>query len=539
MSEQSSGPVRRPRVFAAWGAVVAAALVVSACAAAVATPGGIAASPSALPAASPSATQTFVGDCCAPPTRRPYALVTARPGGPGVQPPSSVRPTAAPTAADALTQDGTGYFGKIVPAKVTVAVPIDFEGSSWGSLVVYAKSGGLTVTFGGKALAAQQVAWLGDSVWFWGVTLDNPTNGDLNIKNTTGAQVETSGYVMIMSRRHLSIEPSTRFPHKGDLIGFDVTLSQATDADDVTASLVDEKGISTPLSLTKVATGHWTGQAALTAVGRNVIRVSTTGSRFRGATAEIEVAAGIVTVSSTFEEEVVDSDRDGLIDELDLTPTITVPVAGKYMANATLVDLSGAEVTSDLDGEIDLVAGSQPLKLRFGGIYIYEAARWGPYTLHVTVVHDTTTTTIELDDAKLGETAAYDYMQFQHDRIAFDPKSIVATPIDTNGDGLYEELDLTGTVTVEAPGLYQINTSLYADKPWEFIAMASTSAHLTEGSNTFRLVFKGADIAKSGRDGPYVEAGLLCYLESDPADAPFMSVPNYTTAAYKASQFAR
>src|SRR5664280_2854180 len=539
MPAQSVRPANPGRVFAAFGGLTAAALVVSACAAAASTPGTSLNSFAAPSTASPAVTRTFIGDCCAPPTKRPYALVTARPGGPAAAPAASVRQTAAPTAADSMSQEGTGYFSKTVPANGTVAVPIDFEGSSWGSVVVYAKSNGLTVTFGGKALAAQKAAWLGDSAWSWGVTVDNPTNGDLTIKNTTGAPAETSGYVMIETRRHLIIGPSERFPHKGDQIGFDVTLSQATDADDVTASLVDEKGTSTTLSVTKVATGHWTGQATLTAVGPNVIRVSTTGSRFRGATTEVDVAAAIVTVSSTFEEKVVDSDQDGLIDELDLTPTITVPVAGKYMANATLVDLSGAEVTSDLDGEIDLVAGSQPLKLRFGGIYIYKAARWGPYTLHVTVVHDTTTTTIELDDAKLGETAAYDYMQFQRNLIAFDPKSIVATPIDTNGDGLYEQLDLTGTVTVETPGLYQINTSLYADKPWEHISMASTSAQLTEGSNTFRLVFKGADIAKSGRDGPYVESGLLCYLESDPADAPFMSVPNYTTAAYTASQFAK
>lgn len=438
-----------------------------------------------------------------------------------------------------MSQDGTGYFGKIVPAKGTVAVPIDFEGSSWGAVVVYANSNGLTVTFGGKALAAQKAAVLGDSVWFWGVTLDNPTNGDLNIKNTTGAQVETGGYLTILTRRHLSIEPSTRFPHKGDQIRFDVTLSQATDADDVTASLVDEKGTSMTLSVTKVATGHWTGQATPTAVGRNVIRVSTTGSRFRGATTEVDVAASTVTVSSTFEEQVVDSDHDGLIDELDLTPTITVPVAGKYMANATLVDLSGAEVTSDLDGEIDLVAGSQPLKLRFGGIYIYEAARWGPYTLHVTVVHDTTTTTIELDDAKLGETAAYDYMQFQHDRNTVDPKSVVSTALDTDGDGLYEELDLTGIVTVEEPGLYAINSGMYASNPWGQVAAEYMTFQLSAGPNQFKLVYKGSDIAKAGQNGPYQILDLAVYLKAAPME-PFPDIRlNYTTAAYKASQFAR
>jgi len=41
-----------------------------------------------------------------------------------------------------MSEDGTGYFEKTVPAKTTIKVPIDFEGSTWGAVVVYAKSGG-------------------------------------------------------------------------------------------------------------------------------------------------------------------------------------------------------------------------------------------------------------------------------------------------------------------------------------------------------------------------------------------------------------
>ena len=374
----------------AWGAGLAAALVFSACTAATQSSIPATGVPSVTPGESPAATSSFVGDCCAPPTRPPYALVTARPSRDVAQSPVPVPPTASPTAADSMSEEGTGYFGQTVPAKTTIKVPIGFEGSTWGVVVAYAKSGGLAVTWAGKTVAPQKYPALGASVVGFSVSLDNPKDGDLTIKNTTGAPIDAAGYVMIMTRRHLTLTPSTTFPHMGQQISFDVTLTEATDADGLTATLVDESGASTPLTVTKAGTGHWTGETTISSTGQFTIRASTTGGAFRGAMAELTVVSGGVSVSTTFDEQVVDSDHDGLIDELDLTPTITVPVAGKYMANAYLYDSTGVEVAMDGTGEIDLVAGAQPLKLEFDGNLIYKSGRWGPYTLHVTILHDTT-----------------------------------------------------------------------------------------------------------------------------------------------------
>lgn len=538
MSAPSGRRKSRASALHAWGAGLAAALVFSACTAATQSSIPTSGAPSVTPGESPAATSSFIGDCCAPPTASPYALVTARPGGPGAVPSASFQPTAAASPADSMSEEGTGYFSQTVPAKTTIKVPIGFEGSTWGAVVVYAESGGLAVTWAGKTVAPQKYPALGASVVGFSVSLDNPKDGDLTIKNTTGSPIDAAGYVMIMTRRHLTLTPSTTFPHMGQQISFDVTLSQATDADGLTATLVDLSGAATPLSVTKVGTGHWIGNVTFSSTGQFTIRASTTGGTFRGAMAELDAAAGVVTVSTTFDEQVVDSDHDGLIDELDLTPTITVPVAGKYMANAYLYDSSGAEVTRDITGEIDLVAGSQPLKLEFGGTYIYNSGRWGPYTLRVTVLHETTTSPeVELDDATLGTTAAYDYMQFQHDRIAVDPKSLSSKALDTNGDGLFDELDLTGTVTVENAGQYSINSGLYANNPWGQVADEYMTFQLSAGPNRVTLVYKGSDIAKAGQDGPYVIPTIDIYLTADPmSDLPIGFV-QYTTAAYKASQF--
>jgi hypothetical protein len=240
-----------------------------------------------------------------------------------------------------------------------------------------------------------------------------------------------------------------------------------------------------------------------------------------------------------FEEQVQDTDQDGLIDELDATTTVDLALSGEYLANATLTDRTGQVVATNGQGEMSLASGSQPLILKFDGSLIYRSGLWGPYTLHVMIVRLGVPTTTLVDDAVLGATAVYDPMQFQHERVSFDPRSLAFKAVDADGDGLYEELDFTGTVIVENPGLYVINTMIYAQEPWTWIAMASEEVQLRSGSNTFRLVFKGSDISKSGRDGPYVEAGLLCYLKAGSGDDSPSPPPNLTTAPYKASQFAR
>jgi hypothetical protein len=317
-----------------------------------------------------------------------------------------------------------------------------------------------------------------------------------------------------------------------------LSLTQATDADDITVTTADQQGNSAPVAVTRVGTGHWTGRVTFSATGDIEIRASTTGSRMRTAMVIVTVAAGGVILGPALDEQVVDSDHDGLIDRLVLTPTITVPESGTYVASGRLFDESGVEVTMGGPGEISLVAGTQPVPLEFGGRYIYESGRWGPYTLKVTIEHEEAGhTTIELDGAVAGETATYDYMQFQHDRIAVDQKSLVSKAVDTNGDGLFEELDLSGTVTVENAGLYEITSGLYAQSPWGQVAAEYMEFQWSAGKNQFTVVYKGADIAKSGQDGPYQVPTLDIYLKADPmADRP-IGFAAYKTAAYQASQF--
>jgi hypothetical protein len=427
----------------------------------------------------------------------------------------------------------------MVAAKASVTIPIDFEGSSHGSVVVYARSDGLSVTFAGKVLESSPAAIMGATGMAYSAGWDNPTNGDLVVKNTTGTPMQAAGGTMILTSRHLAIKPSPTHPRKGERTSYEASLTEATAADDLTASIWNAEGNSTPAVVTKLGTGQWTILATFSEAGDNFIRATTTGTHLREASSTVSVVAGDVTFSPGFDEQVVDSNRDGLIDKLVLTPTITIPSAGEYQALAKLVDASGFEVATNGQGAVNLAAGSQPISLEFDGKYIYQSGRWGPYTLEVTIDRSLPLpTTIDVADARLGQTAVYDYMQFQHDRIAVDPKSMSSKAVDTNGDGLYDELDITGTVTVETPGLYALNSGLYGNKPFGQVAAEYMTFQLAAGANSFTLVYKGSDIAKSGVDGPYTLLDLDVYLSADPMDAPGPIQLNYSTPPYKASQFA-
>lgn len=252
-------------------------------------------------------------------------------------------------------------------------------------------------------------------------------------------------------------------------------------------------------------------------------------------------APAALTVSQGFDEQTEDTDGDGLIDTLILSPTISIPDPGQYMVNAALRDGSGVQVYSGGTGEVTLAAGTQKVRIAFAGKYLYQAGRSGPYTLHLTVVHyferhGQPASAIEVRDATVGQTAAYDYTRFQHERIVFDPRSFAARAIDTDGDGLYEQLVISGRVTVDAPGAYVIDASIYTPQPWKWVAFASTHVQLIAGDNAYQLAFAGADIARAGLDGPYVQPGPLCYPVSN-ADLTSGHTPDFKTPAYKASQF--
>ena len=105
---------------------------------------------------------------------------------------------------------------------------------------------------------------------------------------------------------------------------------------------------------------------------------------------------------------------------------------------------------------------------------------------------------------------------------------------DTDGDGLYDYLDLTVDVQATVSGTYRLAGSLtYSDGL--FLDEAVTVSDLVTGSHAVRLRFDGMAIREVGGDGPYALRDLALY---DAASVPldYRAAP-YTTTAYTAAQF--
>jgi hypothetical protein len=123
------------------------------------------------------------------------------------------------------------------------------------------------------------------------------------------------------------------------------------------------------------------------------------------------VSSGTVTLGAGFSERLVDSDNDGLADKLVLSPTVTVQTPGRYSVVAYLLDGSGAEIDVT-GGDVELVAGPQPLDFAFQGTTIYASGKSGPYRLAKVAILAGDIT--EARSADMGATKAYGYSEFQH-----------------------------------------------------------------------------------------------------------------------------
>jgi hypothetical protein len=325
-------------------------------------------------------------------------------------------PQATPTAFIAPTypldhMDADLVLDVALPAGGSLDVPLTFEGSSFATIQVVGVTPGVTASFGGTALDS------GSLVDFTALStsMSNPTDGSLHIVNPGTTAATVTLVARVQTTRHLTTTPPIAAVAKGGTLSFDVQLSEATDGDGASAYLQDQTGARTPIALTEVGMGHWTGQVAPTVSGTSEIHAQTSGARVRYGTCLISVSTGNVTFGSGFTERLADTDHDGLANQLELTPTVTALRSGSYSVTAHLVNASGTEVT--VTGRaISLVAGTQPLKLDFDGASIYKAGLAGPYHLvNVSLTDENADPSFtEATATDLGATQAYNFHVFQH-----------------------------------------------------------------------------------------------------------------------------
>jgi hypothetical protein len=410
-------------------------------------------------------------------------------------------------------------------------ITLAFEGASAATVYVTDANYDITASFAGTDLDFSGLPFLTTD-------LASPIDGVLHVTNN-GTQTEDVGVVVsIPTDRKLTVTSSTETTAIGQAVPVDIILSGATADDEVTASLVDANGTSTPITLTKVDTGHWTAQVTPTSGGLNTVVAETTTGATRWAQALIDVAGGGVTHTGTISSSTVDLNGDYLADQLVVTVPVTIAKAGPYQIQARLVDSNGATIATNIDSVTNLVAGDQTATLTFEGSDIYASGKSGPYdVVDVRFLSDPMASdcTTEALVSNLGQTQAYDYHAFQHRQIAIDPTSVSVSTTDGDDNGYFEALSASGQVTVEHGGRYLVAAGLYAQDGTQ-VAQASKQVDLTDGSNSFTLLFDGRDIWRSGKDGPYTIRNLSVAFAASPSIGDSIA-DSVTSSSYTVSQF--
>lgn len=273
----------------------------------------------------------------------------------------------------------------------------------------------------------------------------------------------------------------------------------------VTAQLFQPSGASTTVDLTEGAPGSYSGAVTSTESGLHVLVVrSLKDGEQRATSTELTVVpAGIALAVSG--ESTVDSNGDALANSLVINLATTLPAGGLYVLSGDLYDSQGQLIQRQAVSQT-ASAGQASFALSFDGRTIYDHGADGPYTLQDVVL-------IAVDQGGIPvatleapyTTGSYQAAQFQHQRVRL--MGGIDQGLDTDGDGLYNWLQVSLQLGAETAGYYQTSGRLVTEAGEE-LGWASAWVYVS-GSGTANLYFDGRQIRAGGADGPYHLADLM------------------------------
>jgi len=414
-------------------------------------------------------------------------------------------------------------------------VPLSFEGSPSATvLVISDHPDDLSGSFAGAPLDLGEMT---PGLNVLGIDLAAPTDGPLHLTNNGASVASIRVSTSIETSRKLSVAPNPALARPGTPVTFTVTIDGTQPGDAPHIVVADESdNIATELDPTQSGTGTWTGTWTPPSAGSYKVRASVGGTAPREQEAEFTVASGAATVAAGFTEQAVDDDQDGLSDALLVRPNVNATVAGDYLVTAELANASGTRVAA-AGAAVTLAVGTQAVPLRFDGRAIYDSGISGPYrVVRVNVSRNDDALHQEDGVADLGQTASYSVGSFEHDRVKLTPDSFTDAGVDSNGDGLFDELRVTVQVQAETAGTYAVSAELEASDGTT-VALVAGNVSLSAGTNTVTLGFSGTEIGRAGKAGPYTLSGLDVVSAGDSRVDGALEA-GYKTAAYALSQFA-
>ncbi len=240
-----------------------------------------------------------------------------------------------------------------------------------------------------------------------------------------------------------------------------------------------------------------------------------------GVSSEAAVLAGAGNFAPPHSDNGYDANGNGLFDFLLVNASVQISMPGFFTVLGTLHD---ANYTLQVHNSTSagLPVGPANLTIWFDGRLINQSGIDGPYTVDLILVNEN----FSLLDFGTHTTQPYSHLDF-------DPIPAFMTPPhpdsgqDTNGNGLFDFLNIDVQVQVNVPANYSASAFLHTAN-FTLTLFASASAFLPIGPGSIRVSFPGGPINQSGIDGPYtVELQLY-----DTASGLPLGMNTTTTQAY-------
>jgi len=213
------------------------------------------------------------------------------------------------------------------------------------------------------------------------------------------------------------------------------------------------------------------------------------------------VSQSATALSGSVADHGVDTDGDGLYNQLVIDVGVTVDVAGSYRVFGTLTD--GADTTIEqVRAEADLEPGARTVSLAFDGAALYALRHDGAFVVDDIVLEEVATG-MGLGRAAPYTTAVYAHTEFQRPPVLLTGDAADrGEHTDSLGEMPYEALVIEVEVDMLAGADVQAHAKLYAADS-SFVAACRTSATLVAGISSLAFRFTAEQIFRSGQAGPY------------------------------------
>ena len=283
----------------------------------------------------------------------------------------------------------------------------------------------------------------------------------------------------------------------------------------VNAVLPYTNGYTETLFLSHRGSGVYTAVFTPTVAGSYAMAFSAVGTSHLGesfsrvSTLQLQVASGAV-LTGGYAEEATDNSGDGLFDHLMITTTVMITQSGLYRVSGHLFTIGGQEIAGST-ALYTVTTGTQDLPLSFDGGEISVSMADGPYQLR-----DLTFTQILSDELTVGSVPVA-YTTNPYSRYSWSRASVVkwgegsAAGVDTDGNGLYEWLQVSVPVDVREAGVYSASLNLAGPDGVVIVTTVADGLYYGQGYNEVVARFSGPAIRAAGLDGPYTMQDMVIW----------------------------